>query len=222
LWERTLVDEPAAKLPAHSGESRGLVQRVRHLFTRRKMPAWMVILLLAVEEIPDWKSRFDFWLDAVRNMGGEIGIAATVIASPLFSFAVLAGAILYLVFVGEPAKGVQRHHWWPYLGWGFFGICFAATFITGIVGYVEIYIQKEVGQRENEIQRQALGTHVFWHLTDFDKLSLGRELDKVPDKARFDVRIECSGGPDSRTYTDDLGAVFSSHNWALSQSEISA
>jgi hypothetical protein len=57
-------------------------KRAYVLITAPKIPAWAVIILLIVREIPDWKSRFDFWLAAARSLGG-FPWALNALANPM-------------------------------------------------------------------------------------------------------------------------------------------
>jgi hypothetical protein len=56
-------DEPELPLePAPAINWRALRKRAYLLVTAPKIPAWLVIILLVIKEIPDWKSRYDFGL----------------------------------------------------------------------------------------------------------------------------------------------------------------
>jgi hypothetical protein len=50
-------------------------------------------------------------------------------------------------------------------------------------------------------------------MTDIEKTFLGSELDKMFETDRFDVNIHCSQNTKSRTYTEDIGGVFTAHHW---------
>jgi hypothetical protein len=118
------------------------------LFTRSRLPAWAIILLQIIQWVPDWKARIEFWLDAARSMGGYIGTAATVVASPYFNPGLLVFALAWLFFIGEPARGVQRDPRWRYLGWGIFAICLVAVIVTVGYGAIEIYIREQIAGRQ--------------------------------------------------------------------------
>jgi hypothetical protein len=190
-------------------------KRAYLLVTKPKLPAWAVIALLVLQQIPDWKSRYDFWLAAAKSLGGVPAMIASTIGSPYFG--VIAGTIAaaYIVLVGEPKTKTQRHHWWPYIGWSIFGILLTVTVITGIIGYVEIDIKQEVSGRDEAIQKQAAVRPVFWHLTDFEKTSLVYALDQVPENERFPIQVRCLPDAGSRTYVEDLAKVFIDHKWTV-------
>ena len=59
----------------------------------------------------------------------------SILNSSAVSIMLLVSGIAYLIFVGQPEKGVQRHPFWPYLTWSIFGLCFAATIVVASVGY---------------------------------------------------------------------------------------
>jgi hypothetical protein len=206
--ELPLEPIPAVNWPA-------VRKRAYVLVTKPKLPAWAVIALLVLQQIPDWKSRYDFWLAAAKSLGGAPAMIASIIGSPYFGLiaGVMAGA--YIVLIGEPKTKTQRHHWWPYIGWSIFGILLTVMVVAGIVGYVEIYIKQEVGSRDEAIQRQSAARPVFWHLTDFEKTSLGYALDQVPEDKRFPVQIRCLPDAGSRTHVKDLAKVFIDHQWKI-------
>jgi hypothetical protein len=191
-----------------------LRERIRSiLFGRIKLPGWAAILFAIITGIPDWKSRLDFWLGAVVAAGGYLGMVAAAIASPYFSPGLALAGLAYLLFVGEPKKGVQRHPWWPYVGWSIVSICFAATALTAIIGGVQISIKQQVGQQIQEFQKQAFEAPMFWHLTEWEKYSLGYALDKIKDVDRFKINIRCLPDANPRTFVEDIAKVFLDHKW---------
>lgn len=105
------------------------------LFAPIKVPAWLVILYGLYRGIPDLLGETEWWINAARDAGGEIGLAAAVIGSPFFGPALVLGGILWLIFVGEPKRGVLRAHWWSYVGWSLVVLLAAVVLITGTFGY---------------------------------------------------------------------------------------
>jgi hypothetical protein len=193
-----------------------LRERIRTiLFGRVKLPGWAAILFGIITGIPDWKHRLDFWLGAVIAAGGYLGMVAAVIASPYFSPGLVLAGLAYLLLVGEPKKGVQRHPWWPYIGWSIVSLCFAATVITAIIGGVQITIKQQVGQQIQEFQKQAFEAPMFWHLTEWEKYSLGYALDKIKEGDRFPINILCLPDANPRTFVEDIGKVFIDHKWTV-------
>jgi hypothetical protein len=119
---------------------------VRRLFSRRKLPSWAVILYLVITEVPDWRGRLEFWLDAAQQVNPYLAIAATVAGSAYFRWGLFAAALAYLSLVGEPSRGVQHHHWWPHVAWSILIVCFTAIVITAGVGYFEYRLKIAIYQ----------------------------------------------------------------------------
>jgi hypothetical protein len=149
----------------------------------------------------------------MHEMGGEPEMIATLVESPWFSFGLVAAGVTYLIFVGEPKEGVQRHPWWPIVGWSIFSLCLLG--IVSVIGYGSIYYlgAKFAGEKIQTVQRQALSGQLLWRMTDFDKYMLGRALDAVPENERFEFKIWCSQDTNSRTYTEDFAQVLFDHKW---------
>jgi hypothetical protein len=201
----------------HSHRPKSMRERVVGLRSRIKWPGWSFIILGIVTWIPDWKSRLDFWVEVAHHSGGSlVAMGATVISSPFFSPALIATGLGYLALVGEPRRGVQRHPWWPYIGWIAFGICATGIFITTVVGFVELSIQRQVGFQIDVLQKKLLGEQIFWHLPEYNKTLLGSALDKIDEKDRFDVPFKClSSNSSSLTYMTDIHEVFVTHHWKM-------
>jgi hypothetical protein len=201
MSEPELPGFPAAPSPP-------LSLRLRRLFTTPKLPGWAVLLLLVIQWVPDWKYRFDFWLDAARQAGGYVGGAADVIGSPYFSLGMATAGILWLAFVGEPQRGVLRDPRWRYVGWAIFGICLSAIVITAVWGSLQAYIAKEVTQRTTE---------QFWHLRPDQTEKLGKALDAVPVEQRFPIQIRVVfANAQALTLGNDLIEEFQRHGWTVS------
>jgi hypothetical protein len=132
-------------------------RRLRAAFTARKIPAWVFILYAIFREIPDFDSRIRFWLETTKYMGGYTGTVAAVLASPYFAPGLAGAAVLYLIFVGEPKKGVQRHSFWPYAAWIVLIICVGALALTAGWGAIEIYVRREANKIALGIPRGAPG-----------------------------------------------------------------
>jgi hypothetical protein len=212
------VEAPVSdETPHPHHKARTLRERVVGLRSRIKWPGWSFIILGILTWIPDWKSRLDFWVDIAHSSGtGLIGMGATIIASPYFSPALIAIGLGYLALVGEPKRGVQRHPWWPYIGWIAFVLCATAMFVTTVVGYVQLSIQRQVGFQIDVLQKRVLGSQIFWHLPEYNKTLLGAALDKIDEKDRFDVPFKClSSNSSSISYMTDIYEVFTAHHWKM-------
>jgi hypothetical protein len=183
-------------------------KRPLRIVRKPKLPGWAVLLLLALREIPDWKGRIDFWLAAAKEAGGYAGAAAIVIDSPYFSLGLAGIGVLWLAFVGEPRRGIQRHPWLPYIGWTFAGLIFAAVALTAGWGALQIYVQSEVSQKTRE---------QFWHLNDVQKQNLAIALDTIPEDQRFPIYFRIVfANAQALTMADDLSDIFRQHgNWNI-------
>jgi hypothetical protein len=134
-------------------------RRISALFTRPKLPAWAFILLGIIQWVPDWKARIEFWFDAARSMGGYMGTIATVVASPYFNVGLSAFGVAWLIFIGEPVRGVQRDPRWRYVGWSIFAICLTTVIVTAGYGAIEIYIREEIATRQATILHDGTNPH---------------------------------------------------------------
>jgi hypothetical protein len=126
----------------------------RQLLTKPKIPGWMFLLWVVIQQIPDWKGRIDFWLDAAKQAGGYTGKVAPFIASPYFSVVMVAIGVLWLAYVGEP-RHARRAAWLPYFGWALVSLCFVTISITIIWGAIEIYVRDQVASRQATILHDA-------------------------------------------------------------------
>jgi hypothetical protein len=185
----------------------------RRPFDLRKLPGWASIALGFASRIIEHEERVRHAYDVMRELGGEPEMIAAIVESPWSSFALVLGGVAYLIFVGEPEKGVQCHYWWPIVGWSIVSLCLLG--IVLVIGYGSIYYlgSKLADEKIQSIQRQALSGQVFWRMTDFDKFMLGQALDAVPENERFEFKIWCSQDTNSRTYTKDLAQLLTDHHW---------
>jgi hypothetical protein len=214
---RGMSDESAQIPPQISAPpKRTWPQRVRALFAQPiKLPGWATIFLFFIIQIPDWKSRIDFWLDVAKSSGGYFAMIATVIASPYFSPAMAVTGLLWIAFVGEPDKGVQRHHWLRYLGWAVFSICLTVLILTVGYGAFQVLVHEQVNNADMQLQRQYGAHPSYWHLTQFQKEALANAAKNVPEKDRFVLQILCLPDAGSRTYMSDIGEIFIAANWKI-------
>ena len=155
-------EQPLQKEASSEKKQSWIMRTWRRLTNRWKWPGWGLLVLLVLRDVPDWKSRLDFWLDAARTAGGYASMTAIVIGSPYFSVALAIAGIAWLVLVGEPRKGVQRHHWLPYLEWIVFAICFTAIVLTAGWGAIQVYARNAVASAhstEVDALQKQLATH---------------------------------------------------------------
>jgi hypothetical protein len=90
----------------------------------------------------DVGGRLDLFRHVAESVGGTPAMLAAVVSSIWTSVALIAGGIGYIVFVGEPKQGVQRHYLLPYVGWALFVI--ACLSMMGVIGEgaAELYIRQ--------------------------------------------------------------------------------
>jgi hypothetical protein len=161
----------------------------------------MLLLLLVVEGVPDWKSRLDFWLDAAQKAGGYSGQAAAVISSPYFSLGVAGIGILWLAFAGEPTRGVLRDPRWRFLGWSIVATLAIVVSLTVGYGYFEIRVQEVAAGRPRFPDR---------HLTDQQKNDLQIEISKLKQEIG-DKKIHVgaiNGDREGMHYASEFIAIF--------------
>jgi hypothetical protein len=58
------------------------------------------------------------------------------------------------LFVGEPKRGVQRHHWLRYIGWSVVALCATAIVVTAAFGWFELELRDAYYSRGYEYWRQ--------------------------------------------------------------------
>jgi hypothetical protein len=195
--------------------SRGMPIRVRvvasavasalvRAFRPRKLPGWFISILGLIERLLLWDDRIRLAYDATRELGGEPALLVNTLLSPWTGMAMIAAGLAYVVFVGEPEHGVQRHRWWPMVGWSVFALC--ATWIIIALGYglLELYVREQVAIRGSPV----------WQLTEGQRENLGGLLDQKPQAERFDVKFAVLiGSTQSQTYGNDLEQVLLTHHW---------
>ena len=191
-----------SSVPTEPPKESWLRRNLRRFTRRQGWPSWGFFFLLLIKEIPDWKARIDFWLAAAKAAGGYTAVAATVIASPYSSLGLAAAGVLWMLFVGEPQKGVQRHHWLPYLGWAIFGICFSAVVVTAGWGAIQVYIQSQISQKtEHEYPDRSLSR------AEIDNLLSA--LAPISHNFGYDIQVESvSASRDVAGYAQQFMAVF--------------
>ncbi len=127
---------------------RRVISRIWRLFTQPvKFPGWAAIGT-AIVLITDWADRIGYWIEIAQTMGGHMGMIASVVGYRYFPIGLVAAGLLWLYLVGEPSRGVQRHHWWPYFGWSVVAICVTAIIVTAGRGWFEIYLREQITERQ--------------------------------------------------------------------------
>lgn len=178
-------------------------KRPHRLITKPKLPGWVFLLWVLVQQIPDWKGRIDFWLDAAKDAGGYAAGIAVVIGSPYFSLGLAGLGVLWLAFAGEPQRGVQRHPALPYLGWSLAGLCFTAIVLIVGWGAVQAYIQEAIVQG---VQTQQVEDRRLSH-SQVDGLL--RVFKPIAGSYPNNIQVEAvSASPDAAGYAQQFMFVF--------------
>jgi len=138
--------------------------------------------------------RLDVVWRVVEAMGGTPAMIATLLSSWWFSLALIIGGVAYTVFVGEPEKGTQRHHWWPYAAGAFLILWLTAIGGVFAYGWFELKMRQAYDQGVAGVPRAAPGeanpsrpqtpfaTNNWGTITPDQMRILVQELPKLPLK----------------------------------------
>lgn len=85
------------------------------LFNTYKWPSWAALLITAFCLIPDWESRFVFWTDMLRKVGGHAEMVAGIL--PYIPGALGIFGIVYLVISVVQEESGRARPWMPLAGW---------------------------------------------------------------------------------------------------------
>lgn len=184
-------------------------KRLRALGERRRWPGWAMSLVGLIKTLDQWDERIRVAYDIARDLGGDPEMISVFLRSPWLGPGMIAAGVVYLIFVGEPTVGVQRHPRWQTIGWSVFGICL--TLLALMFGYVlvEAHVATELAGREIRFQ--------VWDMDVKQKNKLGELLDAIPADQRFPILIEASISSNlARSYANDLISVFADHHWQVS------
>ena len=120
------------------------------------LPGWAAIILAIIIDVPDWKSRYEFWLSVAQSTGGYISVLAHVLANPYFPGALAVAGVIYLVVVGAPGVSQLRHRWLPLAAWGAIALCASAIIVTAGYGVMEMHIRTEIAKGIAGVPRNTL------------------------------------------------------------------
>jgi hypothetical protein len=177
------------------------LQWYRRLLARWKWPGWASIGLGGSRIFHLWED-LDFAFNALRSLGGEIGMIAAVITSPFFAIGLIAYGVVHLVVVGEPRRPLQ-HQAWVYLGWSIFGVCLTAIIMTAGWGVIQAYIQSQI---YHGIETQKLPDR---HLLSEQINNLLGVLKPNADSFPNNMQVESvSSSPDAAGYAQQFMEVF--------------
>lgn len=70
-----------------------------------QVPGWLFLILAIVIGVPDWTSRYQFWLGVAKSTSGKMSVVATILLWPYFP---LVLAVIGLSFIANiPLKVIQ-------------------------------------------------------------------------------------------------------------------
>jgi hypothetical protein len=130
-----------------AGRQRLKAAVVSRPFLPRKLPAWVSIALGFFTRFAGHEERIRHLYDVTREMGGDPEIIVGIIESVWFSVILVAGGVLYLIFVGESDKSIRRHPAWPVVAWSILSIFILSVAFVPLYGALEIYIREQVIKR---------------------------------------------------------------------------
>ena len=94
-----------------------LWEKVSWYASTAKLPGWALVALAVLNLIPDYKSRFEFWITLRPEAGWLAGILGSILGSAALTGALAVMGLLYILFVGKPEKYEVRFPILPVVGW---------------------------------------------------------------------------------------------------------
>ena len=198
--ERALAERQSAAradarpAPSPAGVAPSWRSRVRGLFRRWKVPGWLAFIYVALSLIPDVSSRINFWLDAAKVGGAYMTTAATILSFPYFNGGLLVFGLLWLLFVGEPIRGVQRHPWLQVAGWAIFVFFVSTVVLVAGYGYFEIRVSEVAADNsrgDRHIDPQAYLNLINYLRPIASEFTRGIDVDSVdtPEANAYAIEI---------------------------------
>jgi len=137
--------------------------KIRRIFTRERIanallgqfqvPGWLLLILAIIIGVPDWNSRYEFWLGVAKGMGGPIGVVADVLLWPYFPAALGFVGVVFLLVGWNQKYAAQRHPAVPIVGWLCFAVCVLAITLTAAYGWHELTLREAYDQGRAGIPR---------------------------------------------------------------------
>jgi hypothetical protein len=136
------------------------IKRALSIFSWRKIWGLGIMLLGLPGQLIHWGwvsldflGRVDVFWHIVESMGGSRALVANFISSWQFSLGLIVVGLLYLIFVGEPRAGVQRHPSLPYVAASIFLICLTTMASVAVYGWFESQQRKAYAEGASGIPR---------------------------------------------------------------------
>ena len=105
------------------------------LFRRIKLPGWAVICWGLIIDLLALRDVTHFVADNVRQLGEWLSASAWFIGNPITGTVMVAGGVLYLIFVGEP-KSPLSSRIWPYFTMGVLALFVVAGLLIADAAFV--------------------------------------------------------------------------------------
>jgi hypothetical protein len=119
------------------------------------LPGWGFLILAIIMGVPDWKSRYDFWLGVAESSAPWFGPIIPVLRYPYFPAVLAIVGIIYLILVGYPGPSIIRHSVVPLVAWILFAISATAVVGTAVAGYFEFRVREEADKLVLSIPRSS-------------------------------------------------------------------
>lgn len=137
-------------------------RRIVSLFSWRKIWGLGITALGLFTQIIHWGwfsldvfGRLDVLWRVVESMGGSPALIAYIVSSWQFSLGLIVAGLLYIIFVGEPKAGVQRHPSLPYLAACVFFICLFTMATVAVYGWYEVQQRRAYAAGASGIPRNS-------------------------------------------------------------------
>jgi hypothetical protein len=186
-----------------SGEpSEGTTPLWRRLFSLKKLPGFVFVIIGLAWRALDWGGRLDILWRTIEAFGGNVSMIVSYVSNPLFSVGLICAGMAYVIFVGEPVVATIRHPAVPILGWGLVIMCAAFLGAILLFGYFGSDLTSEpnalyqnlnrVGQIENAEIDDRSKTVVLFNVMAVPWSTL---LDLSRPFIFRHMKLTCSGTP---------------------------
>jgi hypothetical protein len=191
----------------------------RSAFSIRKWPGYALWFLGLVQTSIHWGwftlldniGRLDMLWRAAESAGGTPAMLTTAILWPWTGIILIVFGVLYVVFVGEPPSGVQRHPWWPYVGWAIVAFVFVSMVGTAIYGAVALRPVADLEARLAKLEPRRLSVEQRRIITS----TLVDSSERLGDISIELISVLTCG--DCNQYTADFGETLSGVKWKIKE-----
>ena len=135
--------------------TKGISLLSRLLLGQVKLPTWSFFVLAIIVGLPDWNSRFQFWLQAAKFSGGIPGALATALLWPYAAVVIAGLGLLSLAAFEVRDRKLAASAISVAFAWFSLVVCAIAIGSTAVYGYVQIYIKREIAAGMAGLPRNA-------------------------------------------------------------------